>query len=150
VIAATTRSASRPTPWIIVEDIAQRRLEADEVQPRLGGDDAAFVHRLLLREDGEVDPRESRVEPRAPDDVRHVEDAAVLQHGPAVSHAHGPGHALHARSCQVPGLDPHERPASRPSMYADVASNSTSSAPSGAARSPWESDVWASIHARCP
>src|SRR6266540_6013776 len=62
--------------------------EPDEVEARQRPDDAALVQRLAVRaESREVDPREMVVEAGAPDEVRHVEDATVLQHGQSVADA---------------------------------------------------------------
>ena len=59
--------------------------ESDEVQPWLVGDDAATMDRLdrlvFIAEDRQVDPGEVGPEPRTPDDVRRLEDAAVLEDG---------------------------------------------------------------------
>src|SRR5439155_10145846 len=54
--------------------------ETDELQPGGARSDPALVDRLaLLAEDREVDPREVLPEAGAPDDVRHVDDVAVLE-----------------------------------------------------------------------
>jgi LysM repeat protein len=56
-------------------------LEGDEVEARLGPDHATVVLDLaLVVEHGQVEPRQSVVEPGAPDHVRHVLAAAVLEH----------------------------------------------------------------------
>jgi hypothetical protein len=69
----------------VLGDPAPRELvvggEPDEIQARLTFDDPPMVDRLspIVLEDGEIDPREVRTEPRAPDDVTDVENALVLK-----------------------------------------------------------------------
>ena len=63
------------------------------------------------------------MEPRAPDHIRHVEDAAVLQHGQPVPHAHGPGDPLDPGSGQVLGLDPDQRHAMGKQLRAHLAAH---------------------------
>src|SRR5215468_9560467 len=66
----------------------------DEVEPRRVLDDPAVVDGIAVGpEHWQVDPGEVRAEPRAPDDVGHVDDGAVLQYRQAVPDADGPGHA---------------------------------------------------------
>ena len=77
-------------------------MQADEVEARLARHDAAVVARLtVLVEDRQVDPREARVEPGAPHDVRDIEDAAVVEQRASVADADDARHALHAGRCQV-------------------------------------------------
>ena len=101
--------------------------ESDEVQPWLVGDDAAAMDRLdrlvFIAEDRQVDPGEVGPEPRAPDDVRRFEDAAVLeQRQPALraDHARNP---LDARGHDVLGLDADERRAVGEELWAHPAAD---------------------------
>ena len=65
--------------------------EAEKVEARLGFHDAAIVARLPVPvEYRELDPAEVGAEAGAPDDVRHVDDAPILQDGKTVLNA---GHA---------------------------------------------------------
>lgn len=112
------------------EEPRRHRVEeekANEVQPRLVGDDAAFVQGLirlfLFPEDGQVDPREVGAEPRAPDDVFHLEDALVLQGGKPVPHAHDPRNAFDASGGDVLRSDPNERRAMRQELRAHLAAD---------------------------
>jgi hypothetical protein len=86
-------------------------MESDEVQAGLVGHDPAPLRRLtVLVENGKVDPRESRIESGAPDDVLDVEDPPVLQHRPAVLDAFRARNPLHPGRCQVGVLHPDEWP----------------------------------------
>ena len=71
--------ASLPTPWIITDENRIQERQAHEIQPRLTLHHSALVLRLDRSEDRELDPRESRIEPGAPNDIGHIEDAAVVQ-----------------------------------------------------------------------
>src|SRR5437868_3038534 len=62
---------------------------------------------------GKFDPGESGVEARAPDDVRDVEGASVLQHGQAVARADDPRYPNNAGGGQILSLDPDQGPAVR-------------------------------------
>ena len=56
------------------------KLETDEIQPGLARDHTGIVLRVTVGvEHRQVDPREARKEARAPNHVRHVERAAVLE-----------------------------------------------------------------------
>ena len=55
-------------------------MEADEIEPRLSWNDAPFVNRLAIGAINrlqQVDPRESRLEARAPDHVGDIEQPLV-------------------------------------------------------------------------
>src|SRR6266542_1102221 len=96
--------------------------EPDEVEARQRPDDAALVQRLAVRaESREVDPREMVVEAGAPDEVRHVEDATVVQHGHSVAHAGDPCDALDSGGCEVLRLHPDQRRRARGELRADLA-----------------------------
>src|SRR6266542_2254116 len=84
-------------------------VQADEVQPRLAGDDPALVRRLVPADGGQVDPREVVLEPGAPDDVGHLQDAPVLEHRQPVLDAGDPGDALDPGGVDVTWPDPDER-----------------------------------------
>ena len=72
--------------------------QADEVEAGLLADDAALVPQLPVRvEDRQVDPAELPPEAGAPDDVRDVEHAAVLEERQAVASPHDAAAALDAR-----------------------------------------------------
>src|SRR5262245_116915 len=74
----------------------------DEGQPGHVLDDSAAVYGIAIGpEHGQVDPVEVGAESRAPDDVGHVDDGAVLQYWYAVSDADRPGHAPDARGREV-------------------------------------------------
>ena len=64
---------------------------------------------ILLAEDGQVDPGEVGPEPRAPDHVRRLEDAVVLEQRQPAPHAHDPRDAFDAGGGDVFGLHPDER-----------------------------------------
>jgi hypothetical protein len=73
--------------------------EAGEVEPRRRRGDAALVHGLTrLVQDRQVEPREVVHEAGAPDDVRHVELAAVVEQRPDAPRAYDPRDALDPRS----------------------------------------------------
>jgi len=95
------------------EDVRRDRVledQADEVEPRLGLDDAALVPRLpVLVEDREVDPREVLPEARAPDDVRDVEHPVVVQERQAVSQPDDPSDPVRAGLRQLLRLGADER-----------------------------------------
>jgi hypothetical protein len=74
-------------------------------------------------ETGKIDPREVGNEPRAPDDVRYVEDSLVRQHRQPVAHAHNPGHPLDPRSGEIAGTDPDERSAAGEDLRSDLAAD---------------------------
>src|SRR5215203_194562 len=95
------------------EDIRCRGIlerHSHEVQSRLSNHDAAFVQgTFVFIEDGEVDPGKLLPEPRAPDHVRHIKDASVLEHWATVLYAHGPWHLLDSGGGEVLQLDADER-----------------------------------------
>ena len=82
--------------------------EPDEVEPRLPRDDPAVMDRLdrlfHVAEDREVDPGEVRPESRAPDDVRRLEDAVVLEQRQSVTDADDARNAFDASGGDVLGF----------------------------------------------
>lgn len=81
----------------------------------------AIVNGLaVLPEDREVDPREIVTEPRAPDHVRDVEDAPVVEHGCPVPDADRPRHAFDPGRDHVLRLHADERAALRRGLRADL------------------------------
>ena len=97
--------------------------QADEVQAGLVGDDAAFGDRVVAGDAGQIDPVEIGIEPGAPDDVRHVDRAAVLEPWQAVARAGDPGHALDLGGGEVVGFGAHEREAVREHLGALLATH---------------------------
>jgi len=95
-------------------------VQADEVQPRLAGDDPALVDRFVLADGGQVDPREVVLEPGAPDDVLHLEGAPVLEHRQPVLDADDLGDAFDPGGVEVARLDPDERPAPGDDLWPDL------------------------------
>src|SRR5215218_2968823 len=95
------------------ENIGRRcvlEVQSHEVQARLSNHDAAFVQGAsVLTEDGEIDPGELLPKPCAPDYVRHIKDASVLEHWAAVLYADGPRHLLDSGGGEVLQLDADER-----------------------------------------
>src|SRR5215204_2319679 len=95
------------------EDIRCRGIlerHSHEIQARLSDHDAAFVQgTFVFIEDGEVDPGKLLPEPRAPDHIRHVQHASVLEHWATVLYAHGPRHLLDSGGNEVFQLDADER-----------------------------------------
>lgn len=72
-------------------------MEPHEVEAGLVDGDSPLLPELaFFVMDREIDPREPGMEPSAPDDVRDVEDAPILEQGSPVSHARHPGDALDA------------------------------------------------------
>jgi hypothetical protein len=86
------------------------KMQAQEVQPGLAEDDTSFMYRLMVSVDGQVDPGKSRVVPRAPDDVRHLQYAPVLQQGPPVLFSHHFCHALDTGRGQILIFHTDQRP----------------------------------------
>src|SRR6266496_2534496 len=87
-------------------------MQANEIQSRFAVHDAALVLRLSVPvEDREIDPREPWMKPSAPDDVRHVKNAAVLEKRQTVPRADYTGRSLNACSSQVFRFDSDERSA---------------------------------------
>ena len=94
-----TRRLARDRKHIGRERVLEDKPE--EVQARLRFDNSAVVQRLpVVAEHREIDPP-ARLEPGAPDDVCHLEDAIVLQHRQPVTHAYDPGHTLDAGRLEV-------------------------------------------------
>src|SRR5262245_39194113 len=86
------------------------KVQPDEVQAGRVGADAARMPRLAVRtEDRKVDPRQAVSEPRAPDNVRDVEHAAVLELRPAVDDAAYPRDALNAGAGKLLRRDANDR-----------------------------------------
>jgi hypothetical protein len=86
-------------------------MQSHEAQPRGLPDHPAMMQRLApLAEDREIDPGKARLVSGAPDDVRHVEHSAVLQHREAVAHTGGSGQPLDPRGGKIIGFDPDQRP----------------------------------------
>jgi hypothetical protein len=84
--------------------------QAHEIQARLRRNDTAVVHRLtVLSEDGEINPRESRLEPGAPDDVRHIETSTIHQYRQSARDRHSFRHALDTSRREIRGLSADER-----------------------------------------
>src|SRR5919198_5549554 len=84
--------------------------QTDEAETRLGLDHATVVPRLpVLVEDREVDPGEVLAEAGAPDDVRYVEDAVVLEQRQTVARADDAAASLDARVGEVFRLDADQR-----------------------------------------
>src|SRR5690348_9675467 len=80
----------------------ERKPREVEARRRLG--DAAVLggEAVFAQFEGEADPAEVGAEPRAPDDVPHVENAATVEHGKAAFGADRPlEDALDARACEV-------------------------------------------------
>ena len=94
----------------------QRVLEqpAEEVQPGVAGHRAALLLRVAAGvQSGQLDPAGVGSEPGAPDDVGHVQHAAVRERRPPVGHRDRPRHPLDPGRGQVGGLDPDQRAAVR-------------------------------------
>src|SRR5215217_7928630 len=95
------------------EHVRGRRVEefeADEVETWLVRHHATFVQGTsVLTEDGEIDPGELLPEPCAPDHIRHVQDASVLEHWATVLYADDPRHLLDSGGDEVLQLDADER-----------------------------------------
>ncbi len=87
-------------------------MQAHEVESRLVVDDAASVSGLKRTVHRQVDPIEAGLESSAPDDVRHVQDPAVLEERLASPHPDGLRDTLHAGSIHVFGHDPNQRASS--------------------------------------
>ena len=90
-----------------------QEVEAEEVEARLRRH-AALVHRYAVPvEDRDIDPAVVLPEARAPDHVRDVENAAVLEHGEPVLHCDGPRSLLDTCRLEVVRLDADPRRAAR-------------------------------------
>ena len=147
-MASTTFSASRPTPRTVTTTWRRGRAGRRNRVPARWPRCRARASALWSREDGEVDPREVRAEPRAPDDVGHLEDPLSSSRGQPVPHADGAGDALDAGRGDVRGLDPDERRALSEHLRAHLAAdrrptvstwwptNRTQGAPRGSAPPP--------------
>jgi hypothetical protein len=85
-------------------------MEADEVQARVALHDTGIVPRIAIGiEHRPIDPRESRIVAGAPDDIRHVEQPAIVDQRLAVSDT---GHARNANDAgglQILGLQTDQR-----------------------------------------
>src|SRR5215218_9926411 len=75
--------------------------EPYKVQARHAVYDAALVDRSFGSEDGEIDPGEAGMVPRAPDDVCHFQHPTVFQQWQSVSHADHSGGVLDAGGGQI-------------------------------------------------
>jgi uncharacterized protein YndB with AHSA1/START domain len=74
----------------------------DEVEPRTGFDDAPIVNgNAVVRREREIDPVMVGCESSTPDDVRHLEDSSILEHGISVPPPRHSRHSLDARSGKV-------------------------------------------------
>src|SRR5687767_14778690 len=101
-----------------------QKMQTDEVQTGFVGGDAALVARLAVGfEDRHVDPREAVSKPGAPDHVRDVEHASVLEHWQAVHHPSHLRYSLNARSEQLFRLHTDKRSTLRENLAADTASD---------------------------
>ena len=87
--------------------------QADDVQPRHGGHDAARVNGPTVgADDREVDPVVVRLEARAPDDVRGLDEAPVPEDRQAILRPHHPfEHPLDPGGLEIRRPDALERPA---------------------------------------
>src|SRR5262245_2569704 len=86
------------------------KLETDEIQPRLARDHTGIVLRVAIGvEHRQVDPGEARMEARAPDDVRDVEHAAVLENWQTILDASDARHTRDPGRSEVLRLRPDER-----------------------------------------
>lgn len=63
------------------------------------------------------------MEPRTPDNIGHVKDTAVLQHGQPVAHADCPGDAFDPERSNVVRLNPDQWPATRNDLRACLAAD---------------------------
>src|SRR5215471_15846405 len=86
-----------------------KEVQADEVQARFVGRYAALMAGFAVRfEDRQFDPGQAVAKAGAPDDVRDVENASVLQRRESVHDATDPRHALNASSREIFRLDADE------------------------------------------
>src|SRR5215471_17685407 len=86
-----------------------KEVQADEVQARFVGRYAALMAGFAVRfEDRQFDPGQAVAKAGAPDDVRDVENASVLQRRESVHDATDPRHALNACSREIFRLDADE------------------------------------------
>src|SRR5215213_4955270 len=89
-------------------------MQADEVETGLLRHDAASMDRRTgWVEHRQVDPREGRMKPRAPNHVGDIEHASIFEHGLAVLNSHSLRNALDSGRSQVLWLDANEWPALR-------------------------------------
>ena len=103
-------SAYRPTPPISEEASGYRtRMPTTYIAGRRG-DHAPVVHRLTVAaEDRQVDPAEVGPETGAPDHVRHLDDASVLDGRRAAPHADSSGYPLDPHRGEVLRVHPFQR-----------------------------------------
>lgn len=88
----------------------RREEQADEVETRFSADDPALVLWLyLVCEDGQVNPGEVGTEPRAPDDIGHLQGPLILEDREPVSHANDLGDSFDPGSGEVLGFDSYDR-----------------------------------------
>src|SRR5215831_19891533 len=86
-----------------------KEVQADEIQPRLIGRHAALMAGFAVRfEDRQVDPGEAVAKAGAPNNVRDVEYAPVLQQRESVHDAIDLRHALNTCSREIFRLDADE------------------------------------------
>ena len=118
-ISFATRRASWRTPPTSIDAKRVRNGAPTKNRPGTGSQrvgEAAVVGHVG------VDPRDVLAEARAPDDVGDIEDATVVEHRPAVLHAHDPRvGAVDACRLQVLALDPQQRPAAGADLRPDLA-----------------------------
>src|SRR6516164_2542387 len=81
-------------------------LQTDKVESGVALDQATAVPRLaVLSEDGKIDPVESGMQARAPDDIGHRQCSTVFEHRQASTDTGDTRYTLHAAHCEIAGLD---------------------------------------------
>ena len=87
-------------------------------------DDGRIVDGLaIVSQDRQVDPSEVRSEPRAPDDVRHVQNPAVLEQRQTVLDSGDPGDPFDTGGGEVLRPDPDQRIAVAEQLRSELASD---------------------------
>src|SRR5215470_17460310 len=109
-------SNARRVPPDAVDHARRERVEegqTHEEQPRFFIHDPGVVPRLAVgAEHGQIDPGETRIESRAPDHVRNVEDTAVFEDWQPILHVDDARDPNHASVGQIlrPGSNEWRRP----------------------------------------
>src|SRR5215469_8701458 len=81
-------------------------LQTDKVESGVTLDQATAVPRVPVpRENGKIDPVESGMQARAPDDIGDCEGSTVFEQRQAITHTGDTRYTLHAAHCEIAGLD---------------------------------------------
>src|SRR5262245_32748183 len=101
-------------------------MEAHEIESGLVWHDAPLVDRLTIRPDDrlrQIDPRQPRMEPGAPDHVCDIERAPIGEQRRAVTNARHTRNALDAGRIEIRRLHANERTTLRDDGWTDLASH---------------------------